>query len=150
MFSMRPYMCTPQPVHAWRWMAAFSSTIFSLSAFSITETWSLPTTATTENLAPAGFQHLVQPQAWLCATWAPIFTFTGLVAHLHTSVPPAKLAEPFLMPLSSDGCSEVLAGAAAGFFLNQPNILFLLSLCFSLSTSAYLSAVFLRHRLAPA
>src|SRR4051812_35904120 len=103
-------------------MAAFSSTIFSLSPFSTTETASLPTTATTENLAPAGFQHLVQPQAWLWAIAAEIFTFTGLDAHLQTSVPPLKLSEPFLMPLSSDGCRVVLAGAAGAFFLKNPNI----------------------------
>src|SRR3569833_178077 len=102
-------------------MAALSSTIFSLSPFSATDSLSLPTTATTENLAPAGFQHLEQPQAWLWATWAPIFTFTGLDAHLHTRVPPEKPAEPFLRPLSSDGCRLVLAGAAC-FFLKNPNM----------------------------
>ena len=25
-FSMRPYMCTPQPLQAWRWMVALAST----------------------------------------------------------------------------------------------------------------------------
>jgi hypothetical protein len=38
-----------------------------LSAFFVTSTLSRGTTATTENSAPSGFQHLVQPQAWLCA-----------------------------------------------------------------------------------
>src|ERR1700761_8803679 len=115
-------------------MAAFSSTIFSLSPFSVTERASLPTTATTENLAPAGFQHLEQPQAWLWATAAPIFTFTGLDVHLHTRVPPANEGEPFFRPPSSVGWMVVLpeaaAGAAAGaaaaagfFFLKNPNIL---------------------------
>src|SRR3569833_4213093 len=84
-------------------MVAFSSTIFSLSPFSATETRSRGTTATTENLAPAGFQHLVQPQAWLWATWLETFTFTGLSAHLQTSVPPEKLEEPCFTPLSTDG-----------------------------------------------
>src|SRR3954468_9626870 len=84
-------------------MVAFSSTIFSLSPFSSTCTLSRGTTATTENLASAGFQHLVQPQAWLCATWLETFTFTGLSAHLHTSVPPVKLEEPCFTPLSTDG-----------------------------------------------
>src|SRR5438128_473086 len=102
-------------------MAALGSTIFSLSPFSATLRLSRPTTATIENLAPAGFQHLVQPQAWLWAIAAPIFTFTGLDEHLQTSVPPAKLSEPLTIPLSIDGCRVVLAGAAA-FFLNQPNI----------------------------
>src|SRR4051812_3652937 len=120
-------------------MAALASTIFSLSPFSATETWSLPTTATTENLAPAGFQHLVQPQAWLCATWAPIFTFTGLEAHLHTSVPPANEAEPFFRPPSTRGWMVVLAGAAAGFFLKNPNIVCLPILC-ATGLAAYLSA----------
>src|SRR6478609_3485248 len=68
-------------------MVAFSSTIFSLSPFSVTETLSRGTTATTENLAPSGFQHLVQPKAWLWATW----------------VPPVKLEEPCFTPLSTDG-----------------------------------------------
>src|SRR4051812_10125830 len=102
-------------------MAALGSTIFSLSPFSSTSSLSRPTTATTENFAPAGFQHLVQPQAWLWAIAAPIFTFTGLDEHLHTRVPPAKLSEPFWIPLSIDGCRVVLAGAA-GFFLKNPNI----------------------------
>src|SRR6185312_160609 len=84
-------------------MVAFSSTIFSLSPFSVTETLSRGTTATTENLAPSGFQHLVQPQAWLCATWLPIFTFTAPEAQLQARVPPVKLEEPCFTPLSTDG-----------------------------------------------
>jgi hypothetical protein len=51
----------PQPVRATGW--GVGSTIFSLPSFAVTFTLSLPTTATTENIAPAGFQHLVQPQA---------------------------------------------------------------------------------------
>src|SRR5258708_3186111 len=104
-------------------MAAFSSTIFSLSPFSATASLSREPTATTKNLAPAGFQHLVQPQAWLWAMAAEIFTFTGFDAHLQTRVPPWKLSEPLLIPLSIDGCRVVLAGAA-GFFLKNPNISF--------------------------
>src|ERR1700760_4442763 len=84
-------------------MVALSSTIFSLSPFSATVTLSRGTTATTENLAPSGFQHLVQPQAWLCATWLVTVTLTGLSAHLQTSVPPVKLEEPCFTPPSSDG-----------------------------------------------
>src|ERR1700759_2759162 len=84
-------------------MGAFSSTIFSLSPFSRTWTLSRGTTATTENLAPSGFQHLVQPQAWLCATWLEIFTFTAPSAQLQTRVPPVKLEEPCFTPLSTDG-----------------------------------------------
>src|ERR1700748_775162 len=104
-------------------MVALSSTIFSFAPLSATCTLSLPTTATTENLAPAGFQHLVQPQAWLWATWAPIFTFTGFDVHSHTRTPPANEAEPFFRPPSTRGWMVVLAGAA-GFFLNNPNISF--------------------------
>jgi hypothetical protein len=36
------------------------------SALAVTLTLSRGTTAITANLAPAGFQHLLQPQAWLC------------------------------------------------------------------------------------
>src|SRR4249919_3589298 len=100
---MRPYMCTPQPLHAWRWMVAASSTTPSFSSCAVTLTLSRGTTATTENAAPLGFQHLVQPQAWLCATWDSTFTSTLSVAHRHCSVPPLKPASPFLTPLSTDG-----------------------------------------------
>src|SRR6185436_2257066 len=31
-FSMRPYICTPQPEQAWRWMAALASTTASFCA----------------------------------------------------------------------------------------------------------------------
>jgi hypothetical protein len=56
-------MWTPHPVQAWRWIVAFSSTIFNLSPFATTETFSRGTTAICANKAPDGFQHLVQPQA---------------------------------------------------------------------------------------
>src|SRR5580704_6664419 len=102
-FSMRPYMCTPQAVQAWRWIGAFSSTTFSLLPLAVTLTLSRLMTPMTENVAPAGFQHLVQPQAWLKATLPPIFTVTGLLVHLQLSVPPPKFAAPFLTPLSTDG-----------------------------------------------
>src|ERR1700744_2418719 len=101
---MRPYMCTPQSLHAWRWIAAFSSTTFNLSAFLVTLILSFDTTATTENIAPSGFQHLVQPQAWLCAVCESILTSTGLLVHLHCNVPPLKPSPaPFLIPPSMDG-----------------------------------------------
>src|SRR6185503_5695777 len=61
-FSMRLYMCTPQLLQACRWITAFASTTASLSSFAVTRTLSRGTTATWENSAPAGFQHLVQPQ----------------------------------------------------------------------------------------
>jgi hypothetical protein len=62
-------------------MGAASSTILSLLALAVTVTLSRGTTPTTENSAPAGFQHLLQPQAWLNSTCAPILTSTGLLAH---------------------------------------------------------------------
>ena len=51
-----------------------------LGALAVTLSLSLDTTATTENTAPAGFQHLVQPQAWLCATLPLMETVTGSLA----------------------------------------------------------------------
>src|SRR3954464_3631122 len=100
---MRPNMCVPQVRQAFRWIVAEVSTTRSLSPFSSTVTFSRGTTATTEKVAPAGFQHLVQPQAWLGATSPLIATLTGWSLHLQTRVPPAKLPEPFLTPLSTDG-----------------------------------------------
>src|SRR2546422_3263723 len=103
-------MCTPQPVHAYRWIVALGSTTFSLSAFAVTLSLSRGTTATCENSAPAGFQHFVQPQTWLCALWLAIDTVTFLSGHLQVSVPPAKFAAAGLMPLSTAGWMET--GAA--------------------------------------
>src|SRR5215470_3807097 len=100
---MRPYMCTPQPVQAYRWIGAFSSTIFSLLPLAVTDTLSRPPTPTIENSAPCGFQHLVQPHAWLNATFDPIRTVTGLLLHLQVSVPPAKPGVPFFTPSSTIG-----------------------------------------------
>ncbi len=48
------------------------------------------TTATCENSAPSGFQHLVQPQTWLWAHWPLIVTCTGLCVQRQVSVPPEK------------------------------------------------------------
>ena len=69
----------------------------------MTESLSRPTTATTENAAPSGFQHLLQPQAWLNATSLASVTVTGLLAHWQVSVPPLKPFVPGLTPLSTDG-----------------------------------------------
>src|SRR6266436_6179211 len=103
LFSMRPYICVPQALDAWRWIVAEASTTLSLSPFSSTVTVSRGTTAITAKVAPSGFQHLVQPQAWLWATSPLTPTLTGLSLHLQTRVPPAKLPEPFFTPLSTDG-----------------------------------------------
>ena len=61
LFSIRPYMCTPHSLQAWRWMVALESTTASLLPFALMLKLSRPTTATCENSAPLGFQHLVQP-----------------------------------------------------------------------------------------
>jgi hypothetical protein len=50
-------------LHAWRWIVADGSTMCSFSSCAVTLRLSLGTTATTENSAPDGFQHLEQPQA---------------------------------------------------------------------------------------
>jgi hypothetical protein len=55
-------MWTPHLLQAWRCMAAFLSTIFSLLFPDVTLTLSRGTTATMEKFAPLGFQHFVQPQ----------------------------------------------------------------------------------------
>src|SRR5678815_2410823 len=86
-------------------MVALASTTFNFCALADTLTLSLGTTATTENTAPAGFQHLVQPQAWLCATLPLIDTVTGSVAQWQVSVPPLNFLLPALTPLSIDGWS---------------------------------------------
>src|SRR3978361_121208 len=100
---MRPYMWVPQTEQAWRWIVAEALTTLSLSPFSSTVTFSRGTTATTEKTTPSGFQHWVQPQAWLWATSPLMPTLTGLSLHLQTRVPPPKLPEPFFTPPSTDG-----------------------------------------------
>src|SRR5690349_23125190 len=101
---MRPYMWTPHFTHAWRWMVADGSTTVSRCGL-LTATFSFGTTATTEKTAPAGFQHFVQPQAWLCATLPLIVTVTGSSVQWHVSVPPLNFLAPALTPLSIDGWS---------------------------------------------
>src|ERR1700689_5203477 len=118
-FSMRPNMCTPQSLQAFRRIVASASTIFSLSPLAVTLTLSRGTTATTEKTAPSGFQHLVQPQAWLCAHWLATSTVTGLLLHLQVSVPPAKLALPGLTPSSTNGWIFTLLGIALPPTLNR-------------------------------
>ena len=61
MLSIWPYMWTPHAVQTCRWMAALVSTTLSRSAFLVTLSLSRDATATSENMAPAGFQHLVHP-----------------------------------------------------------------------------------------
>src|SRR5262245_11129638 len=100
---MRPNMCTPQAVQAWRWIAALLSTTFSFSWPEPTLSLSRGTTATCENSATAGFQHLVQPHTWLCAVCAERVTVTGPCAHLHFNVPPENEADPFFTPPSTAG-----------------------------------------------
>ena len=59
-------------------MTALGSTIANLSPFAVTRTLSRGTAAICEKSAPAGFQHLVQPQTWLWAHWLSIATATFL------------------------------------------------------------------------
>src|SRR5437868_4995636 len=122
---MRPNICVPQTLHAWRWIVADASITWSLSPFSRTVTFSRGTTATTEKIAPSGFQHFVQPQAWLWATSPLMPTLTGRSLHLQTRVPEVKLPEPFLTPLSRmGGCELSLAYPPVcrfGFKIQPPN-----------------------------
>src|SRR5208282_6937535 len=81
-------------------------------------------TATIEKAAPSGFQHLVQPQAWLWAIPPSILTSTGRSVHAQTKVPPANEAEPFLTPWSRSGCKATCAmvSSRAGYLsrLDEP------------------------------
>src|SRR3979411_1230763 len=101
---MRPNMWVPQARQGSRAGVGEAELTTRLSPFSRTVTFSRGTTATTEKIAPSGFQHLVQPQAWLWATSPLMPTLTGLPSlHLQNRVAPAKLPEPCLTPLSIDG-----------------------------------------------
>src|SRR6186713_1079571 len=86
-------------------MAALASTVVSFCSLAVTLRLSRLTTATTENFAPAGFQHLVHPQAWLWATLPLMETVTGSEAQWQVSVPPLNFLAPGLRPLSIDGWS---------------------------------------------
>src|SRR3989449_11517895 len=103
-FSMRPYMWTPQSLQAYRWIAALGSTIASLLPFALTLRLSRVTTATCENSAPFGFQHLVQPHTWLCADCPLIAISTLFCEQLQNSVPPAKFFAAGFNPPSTAGC----------------------------------------------
>src|SRR5687768_17151267 len=100
---MRPYRCTPHPVQAYLWIAAELSTTLSFFSFAVTLSLSRGTTATRENSAPEGFQHLVHPHTWLKDTLPSIDTVTESFVHRHTSVPPAKSFAPALTPRSTLG-----------------------------------------------
>src|SRR4029077_16400966 len=103
-FSMRPYMCTPHSLHVCRLITALGSTTCNLSALAVTLRLARGTAATCENSAPAGFQHLVHPQMWLCAHWPVIATVTLLLGQRQTNVPPAKFAAAGFNPRSTAGC----------------------------------------------
>src|ERR1044071_4850021 len=100
---MRPYMCTPQDLQAWRLITALASTTASLSPLAVTRSLSRGTTATCEKSAPVGFQHLVQPQTWLWAHWESTATATFLSEQRHCKLPPEKFAAAGLIPLSTAG-----------------------------------------------
>src|SRR5713101_7335892 len=97
-FSIRPYICTPHVRQAWRLMTALESTTANLSPLAVTLRLSRGTTATCENSAPTGFQHLVHPQTWLWAHWPVIATATFRSGQWQTSVPPAKCAAAGFVP----------------------------------------------------
>src|SRR5688500_17713244 len=99
-------------------MAAFVSTIFSLSAFAVTLTLSRGATATWENNAPGGFQHFVQPQTWLCAVWLVTVTVTAWSLHRQVSVPPEKFELPGLTPLSTAGWIDTGVAMVASWLLS--------------------------------
>src|SRR6185503_20592346 len=84
-------------------MTAFGSTAFSLSSLAMTASLSRGTTETCEKSAPSGFQHLVQPHAWLCALWVRTCTATFLSGHLQYNVPPENPAAAGRMPRSICG-----------------------------------------------
>src|SRR6266446_10461682 len=90
-------------------IVALESTTASLFPFALTPSLSLPTTATCENSAPFGFQHLVQPHTWLCAHCPLIVTSTLFCEQLHNSVPPAKFFAAGFSPPSTAGCIFTLA-----------------------------------------
>src|SRR5260370_37769324 len=96
-------------------MVADGSTTFSLLSFALTSRLSRETTAICANSAPAGFQHLVQPQTWLQAHCPLTLTVTAVCLHLQTSVPPANSFAPGLTPWSTAGCIEILLAISRPF-----------------------------------
>lgn len=52
------------------------------------------TTPTMLKIAPEGFQHLEQPQAWLCATFEEREMVTGELLQWQERLPPEKEEEP--------------------------------------------------------
>src|SRR5437899_9580408 len=127
LFSIRPYMCTPHSLQACRWMVALESTTASLLPFALTPRLSRVTTATCENSAPFGFQHLVQPHTWLCADCPLIAISTLFCEQLQNSVPPAKFFAAGFNPPSTAGCILTLAMVipplgAAYLAPNDPNM----------------------------
>src|SRR5262245_40963531 len=98
-------------------MTALGSTTCNLSALAVTRRWSRGTTATCENSAPVGFQHLVHPHTWLWAHWPVIATATFLSGQWQTSVPPAKSATAGFVPRSTAGCMEIALVIVSSPFL---------------------------------
>src|SRR3954470_12279054 len=87
-------------------MVAFGSTTLSLSSLALTESLSRETTATCENSAPSGFQHLVHAHAWLCADCERMLTATLRSLQRQNSVPPENEDVAGLRPLSIAGWME--------------------------------------------
>jgi len=55
-------------------------------------------------IAPDGFQHLEQPQAWLCAMFEASEMVTGEVLQWQWSLPPENEEDPLVIPLLMEGC----------------------------------------------
>lgn len=63
-------------MQAWRRIVAAGSRTFSFWALAVTVRFSIGTTPMIAKMAPAGFQHWEQPQAWLCNTFPLMVTST--------------------------------------------------------------------------
>src|SRR5258708_40252163 len=103
---MRPYICTPQRVQAWRWIVAEESMTFRNWAPEVILRLSRGTTATTENIAPFGFQHLVQPQPRFGLTLPAPFSMAGGLAQSEMGSPSLLIALALRSPLTTGGCCE--------------------------------------------
>lgn len=77
--------------------------MWSLLSLEVTLRAERGTTPTMLKMAPEGFQHLEQPQAWLCAMFELRETVTGEVLQWQESLPPEKEEEPVVMPLLMRG-----------------------------------------------
>jgi len=92
-------MCTPHRAGVALNGPRVASTIFSLLSFAGDLDLVTADDRHHENTAPLGFQHLVQPQAWLWATFASSFTVTGWEEHRQVRVAAGEVRRAFFDPL---------------------------------------------------